>query len=137
GLADIRTLDIDEYHGLPAAFLVAGAQTVVASLWSVSDVSTALLMQRFHANLYDRKMAKASALREAQVWLRDLPREQVEELLEGKRLEFSGGRRMSAVDVVKELFKVKGLPMKPFASPYYWAAFQCVGAGWTEEERVV
>src|SRR5208337_4141280 len=44
---------IDEYVGLSAGFLFAGAQCVVASLWTVDDLSTALLMdqmyERWHA----------------------------------------------------------------------------------------
>ena len=36
---------------------------------------------------------------------------------------------MAATDLTKALF---ALPpgQKPFAPPFYWAGFQCVGAGW-------
>jgi CHAT domain-containing protein len=51
------------------AFLVAGARTVVASLWKVEDNSTRLLMERFYANMLT-KMPKGAALREAMLWLR-------------------------------------------------------------------
>jgi hypothetical protein len=57
GLSDLRDR-ADEYQGLPAAFLAAGAATVVSSLWAVNDASTALLMQGFHANLYQRGLPK-------------------------------------------------------------------------------
>ncbi|OUL69376.1 hypothetical protein CA603_50910 [Paraburkholderia hospita] len=40
----------DEYLGLPAGFLQAGAPARVSSLWAVDDGSTALLTSRFHKN---------------------------------------------------------------------------------------
>jgi CHAT domain-containing protein/tetratricopeptide (TPR) repeat protein len=41
----------DEIAGLTRTFLQAGAESVVSSLWSVSDESTALLMESLHAHL--------------------------------------------------------------------------------------
>jgi CHAT domain-containing protein len=55
--------------GLQRAFQTAGAKTVVASLWKVSDKATQLLMSRFYDNLWHKKMSKVEALREAQRWL--------------------------------------------------------------------
>lgn len=55
---------------LQRAFHVAGAQTVVSSLWPVPDRATALLMARFYRNLWQDKMPRLAALREAQRWLR-------------------------------------------------------------------
>ncbi len=129
-LVGLKGLAMDEYYGLPAAFLAAGAQTVVAGLWTVDDVSTALLSQRFHANLYQRGMAKAAALREAQLWLRDLSEEEADRLLAAKQEELAAGVRMAAVDAVRVRFELRRRGPRPFASPYYWAAFQCIGAGW-------
>lgn len=55
--------------GLQRAFQVAGARTVVATLWPISDAATRLLMIRFYRNLWERKMPKLEALREAQLWM--------------------------------------------------------------------
>ncbi len=55
--------------GLQRAFQAAGARSVLATLWSVDDTGTYLLMARFYDNLWGRKMTKAAALREAQIWL--------------------------------------------------------------------
>lgn len=52
--------------GLTRAFLYAGARSVVAALWSVSDRTTAALMRRFYAHLV-RGVPKDEALRAAQV----------------------------------------------------------------------
>ena len=49
-----------------AAFLRAGARTVVASLWKVKDDATRVLMTRYYALLLDG-VGKAEALRTAQL----------------------------------------------------------------------
>jgi CHAT domain-containing protein len=53
--------------GLRRAFGLAGAKTVVSSLWSVKDSSTSELMQRFYENLWLKKQGRADALRNAQL----------------------------------------------------------------------
>jgi len=55
-------------YGLARAFLFAGARSVGASLWQVSDASTARLMGAFYRE-YARGVGKAEALRRAQVEL--------------------------------------------------------------------
>jgi CHAT domain-containing protein len=55
--------------GLQRAFQVAGAKTVLAGLWSVPDRETMLLMQRFYQNMWNKKLPKGHALREAQIWM--------------------------------------------------------------------
>ena len=61
----------DDWVGLVQAFLTAGAQNVVASLWSVEDRATAQLMEKFYAGLRAGR-SKSAALAEAQ---RELLRE--------------------------------------------------------------
>ncbi len=63
GLGTVETGD--DVIGLTRGFLYAGAQSVVASLWPVSDEGTAYLMERFYRNL--RTMPKAQALRAAMI----------------------------------------------------------------------
>lgn len=58
--------------GLRRAFLMAGASTVVSSLWSVGDESAALLMEEFYGNLLEKGMGRHEALRAAQLELLDL-----------------------------------------------------------------
>ena len=55
----------DDLVGLSRAFIHAGAPSVVASLWKVSDDSTVELMRAFYRNL--RSMSKAEALQKAQI----------------------------------------------------------------------
>jgi CHAT domain-containing protein/Tfp pilus assembly protein PilF len=54
--------------GLTRAFQYAGARSVLASLWSIADVSTADLMQRFYSHLRAGK-TKDEALQAAQIEL--------------------------------------------------------------------
>jgi CHAT domain-containing protein len=67
----IETKLPDEVVAMPMAFARAGFAGAVASLWSVADVSTAMLMERFYRLWHEDGMSPASALLEAQRWLRD------------------------------------------------------------------
>ncbi|HEY0094967.1 MAG TPA: CHAT domain-containing protein, partial [Archangium sp.] len=54
-------------YGLRRAFLVAGAETVVMSLWKVNDETTRVLMEAYYRNLLagqGRAMALSEAMRE-------------------------------------------------------------------------
>ena len=59
--------------GLTRGFMYAGASSVVASLWKVDDEATAELMKRFYANMLQRAMTPAAALRAAQNSIRQEP----------------------------------------------------------------
>jgi CHAT domain-containing protein/Tfp pilus assembly protein PilF len=103
--------------GLQRAFQVAGAGTVVASLWSVPDQATKALMVRFYENLWQKEMGKLEALREAQLWMLEHGAEQPE-----MRREIAArGLKEFAGDVEASGAKDKQLP------PYYWAAWVLSG----------
>jgi CHAT domain-containing protein/Flp pilus assembly protein TadD len=93
--------------GLQRAFQLAGARSVVASLWQVDDRATRELMVRFYENLWDKKLPRLEALRQAQLWM----------LREG------AGRGMVDVRVPKERLPVEDGRL----APYYWAAFSLSG----------
>ncbi|MDJ0837913.1 MAG: CHAT domain-containing protein [Acidobacteriota bacterium] len=86
--------------GLKRAFQYAGARSVSASLWTVSDAATAELMTRFYTNLKAGD-AKDEALRKAQLSFIEEPVLLIDEQGENRRVDVS--------------------------HPYYWAAFQLNG----------
>lgn len=108
----------DEVVALPAAMLRAGFAGVVASLWAVLDLSTALLMTRFYQLWKIDGLAPADALQQAQIWLRDLTSAR-QKVFRAQFLPDSAPHEKSEGDVRND--------ERPFAHPLYWAAFQYVG----------
>jgi len=59
--------------GLAGFALRSGAKSTIASLWSVSDESTSIMMREFYHQLTELKVSKAEALRQAQLSLLEEP----------------------------------------------------------------
>ena len=68
GMVDFAS-PTDEHFGLPLGFIFAGSPSIWASLWSVSDETTSLLMQDAYQNLSKEEFHnnKPEALRQAQL----------------------------------------------------------------------
>ena len=79
----------DEAIGLPTSMIQGGATGVVGALWPVLELPTLLLMSRFYRILAgggaagSPDMSPASALRAAQLWLRDLTAADIATTLSG------------------------------------------------------
>src|SRR5262249_37389477 len=98
--------------GLQRAFQVAGARTVIGSLWSVDDRATRDLMEAFYRSRWDDKapLPGAEALRRAHpAMLRADPKRGVD-----------GVRRGMVPKGVTKADTVR-------VPPYYWAAFVLSG----------
>jgi CHAT domain-containing protein len=131
GISDIIQGSPDEYVGLPAGFLLEGVPNVVSSLWSVPDISTALLMQRFYDNHINKQLGLAAALREAQLWLQQLS---IGELLQRLRewKQQADEYTQEALYDREFYYQVQAdqdKDLQPFAHPYFWAAFTVHGLG--------
>jgi CHAT domain-containing protein/tetratricopeptide (TPR) repeat protein len=107
--------------GFAQAFFLAGARSLVVSLWAVDDRATSLLMTRFYQNWLgkrpglDRPLSKADALREARTWLSHLSGPEVDRELESvARGGLTSRSRRPAAD-------------HPFAHPHDWAGFILMG----------
>jgi|GEM_PF-7089682 len=128
----------DEFIGFSSGFLYAGASSVVSTLWSVSDMSSALLMERFYKNIRQKRMGKAEALRKAQLWMLRKKNSPAEE--KGQQVKLCRyGTRFQIIESpppgkpllarMGEMFpeETSNL-MKELEHPYHWAAFCCFGA---------
>ncbi len=112
----------DELIGLTRAFMYAGTPSVLVSLWPVDDLSTRMLMERFYQALTAQQgIAKAEALRQAQLALMRLTKGELREQL-GRAGEAEGSAFERGASVLQ------GQPdERPFAHPYYWAGFCLIG----------
>jgi CHAT domain-containing protein len=107
--------------GFPQALFQAGARSLVVSRWKIDDEATALLMVRFYQNLLGKRpglkapLSKIEALAEAKRWLRNLSAKEVKAAVD----RLPRGKGAKPVPLWKEA--------RPFAHPYYWAAFVLIG----------
>jgi CHAT domain-containing protein/tetratricopeptide (TPR) repeat protein len=108
--------------GLRRAFIVAGAKTLVMSLWKVPDLATAFLMDRFYDNLLTRGLERDLALSEAQRATRDATIAQ----LKGEWLTPAALAQFAAGDsnARRDLDQLAQQPddHRPFESPFYWVS---------------
>jgi CHAT domain-containing protein len=116
GLAGIELAD--EVISLPTGLLQAGVAGVVASLWSVSELSTMVLLSRFYRLWRDQHLEPSQALSEAQQWLRDSEPRDVVAHCETFIPELATRKD-------EQLYRSLRLD---FSHPYYWAAFSYMGA---------
>ena len=122
GVTEIGDLS-DEAFSLGAALLGAGAACAIATLWSVNDLATAILMARFYEHLAD-DLTPAAALAEAQRWVRTVDDTGVDTFLSRHPLLAAEHERMAARSRARRL----GTPGLSFAHPFFWAAFILLGA---------
>jgi CHAT domain-containing protein len=101
--------------GLQRAFHLAGARSVIASLWKVDDRATQELMTQFYTNLWIKKQSKIDALRNAQLFLLRNP-----VLPDGTRL--TRGEINIARPIVPDPATTRDA-----TDPYFWAAWTLSG----------
>jgi CHAT domain-containing protein len=117
----------DEVVSLPTGLLQAGTGGVVASLWSVPERATAMLMFRFYEGWRVEHLAPSAALRQAQRWVRDTTN--------GEKVAYFAARRpgsdhpmasAAARSLWRELFGADPAA-RDHRRPYNWAAFTHIG----------
>lgn len=126
GLTEV-SLAADEYISLPSGFLYAGASNVVASLWTVNDLSTTFLMIKLYENLIQQLKEKnelnvSIALRDAQLWLKQVDQTQLEKWLPNVPLT-----NLNHKEQLEDWLSDLKPNTQPFQSPYHWAGFCAIG----------
>jgi len=142
----------DEKVGLMRAFFYAGTLRILATLWKVDERSTFLFMQYFYKQVYAGK-SYATALKEAQLYLRELTYGEIKSLLQNvtnnhvqseplaqitETSRFDNDNLSMSQDFLRTFGYLKGeyinahddldhsepdINAKIFSEPYYWAAF--------------
>ncbi|MED7827730.1 CHAT domain-containing protein [Streptomyces chiangmaiensis] len=116
----------EEVIGLPAGFLAVGVPAYIGTLWPVPDVAAYLVMSRFYARLLPqepelRPLPAAAALRQAQLWLRDLTGRDLLDFLHGRALPVDSGTQLVE-------FARRYQDRKLYEDPANWAGYVLVGA---------
>jgi CHAT domain-containing protein len=119
----------DEYISISSGFILAGSPSVLVSLWSVNQVSTALLLIKTYETLQNHPGQLAIALKTAQIWLRDTTVTGFQDWVEKCQLLGGDWQERLAKFFQKLGQNEKGINHRPYQSPYHWAAFCVVGQG--------
>ena len=93
---------------------------VVSTLWSVEDFPTALIVSKFYEGLFLAKRPPATALREAQLWMRDA---------DGADIDAYASRRAPLRALrARQHSSVASSESPRYSAPSFWAAFVFSGA---------
>jgi CHAT domain-containing protein len=109
--------DEDAEFGFAGLAMQAGVKSALASLWSIDDTGTVVLMSDFYQQLKSTP-SKSAALRQAQVNLL-------------QRKIFVKESQIQGLDVKVDLAQLNlDNQNQDFTHPYYWAGFTIIGNPW-------
>lgn len=119
----------DELLGLVRAFILAGASSLLVTLWKVEEMSTRMAMERFHQAVVVGQ-SKAQALQNAQLYLQRLTLDDIRASL--ARYGYSQSEINAWLDRLSSPSPPSQESIRsasyPFADPYYWAPFILIGS---------
>lgn len=119
------TVRADEALGFPSMLLGHGVRVVLATLWPVDDLASAMLAGQFYRFWREEHQTPAGALRSAQNWLRTADVFTLCDLLRPLK-QVPGAVGGLAAEARSSLFQLDPAS-KPFAHPMFWAAFVVAG----------
>ncbi len=121
-----------EFISWPMACLLKNATYVLASCWSVPDLSTSLLLVQFY-RLLKQAVPPANALAQAQQGLRQVTYRALIRFCDDLAADFRDRAPqchhtlLMARDRAVDLADVRGNTYSPYADPIYWAGFTLWG----------
>lgn len=144
GLSRVRRGD--ELYGLIRAFMYAGASAVIATLWRVDERSTLIFAEKFYEQL-QVSLSYASAMKEAQLYLKNLTRKEAIDVLTGHlasshqlsdqvALTSTAEKYLKGMERIAEQTTYELIPDEHaggnddelvFTDPKYWAPFVLIG----------
>ena len=124
GMAQVTAM-ADEALGFASLFLNLGTRTVLATLWPVDDLASALLVGAFYRAWKQEGQSPAQALRASQNWLRTASPEDLSARL-GTLKDAAPSVRVLASRARRRFFAMEA-NSTPYASPEFWAGFTLVG----------
>lgn len=108
----------DELFGLMRAFMLAGASMLILTHWKVDEWSTRIIIEEFCRQVDSGSIA-VEALHQSQLYLQELTRDEIIELLSGDEGEFA-----QEIDTYLDRLRADYAPHDPvFADPFHWAPF--------------
>jgi CHAT domain len=119
--ARVLAPNYDESLSVAHALVAAGAETVIAGLWDVPDLATAIIVSRMYAHLETDALwaHPETALRSAQRWVRDADRATLSEEAAQARTGETWLPAPLAAQLALRL-RLDG-SKRPFAHPFDWA----------------
>ena len=122
----------NEVISMATGMLQVGARCVASALWAVEDLSTALLVRRFYAEMLGHvdgsRRTIAEALHQAQRWLRNLNMEETKALL----IDLMADPTIDTaaqIALLGHFVSIGSRGERPFSHPYYWAGMCVSGDG--------
>jgi CHAT domain-containing protein len=124
------TASMSDYKGFAEdLFSRRSVSTIISTLWPVRQISTVLLIRQFHRYLLlgdsvmgEKPVPPAKALRNAQLWLRALTRQQAIVELETLASIYPTD------EIAKEIQSLRDDVVEhPYAHPYFWSTFYVMG----------
>jgi CHAT domain-containing protein len=118
----------DELLGFGTGMMIAGADSVVTSNWDLPDLPSSLLMARFYQRI-GSDADPADALRDAQLWVRQLTVADIGPLVDDGLDGIAGALLPGglAAEAERLLWGSHAPDHRPFRHPVHWAGFSYHG----------
>ncbi|MCX5961931.1 MAG: CHAT domain-containing tetratricopeptide repeat protein [Cyanobacteria bacterium] len=130
----VSTENHTEYLGLTSAFLCAGTQTILSTLWQVEEIASAWFMIHFH-QLIKTGLSPAIALTHTQTWMQTVTWQEFTHWLEELRQlpglpSFPIDRLESRIqNILQNGDTIDPNQPTEYCHPIHWAAFILTGQG--------